>query len=58
VLDPSWGVLAYTLEDYDPVQRQMVANSQRYSYVNAIPEKEEAIHNLKSNLLNSVKERI
>jgi len=56
--DPSWAALAYNIEDYDQAQRQMLANSQRQSYIAAIPEKEQALDILKSNLLDSVKERI
>lgn len=56
--DASWGALAYNIEDYDQTQRQLLANSQRYSYLAAIPEKEEALDTLKTNLLDSVKERI
>lgn len=56
--DASWGALAYNIEDYDQAKRQLLANSQRHSYVSAIPEKEEALDTLKTNLLDSVKERI
>lgn len=56
--DASWGALAYNIEDYNQAQRQMLANSQRQTYVAAIPTKEEALNILKFNLLDSVKERI
>lgn len=56
--DPSWAALAYNIEDYDSTGRQMLANSQRFSYLNAIPKIEDSVEQLKNNLLDSVKERI
>jgi hypothetical protein len=56
--DPSWAALAYDIEDYDPAARQMLANSQRSSYLNAIPRREESLETLKINLLDSAKEKI
>lgn len=56
--DPSWAVLAYNIEDYDAAGRQMLANSQRSSYLKAIPTQEEALDQVKIHLLDSVKERI
>lgn len=57
-LDSSWGVLAYNIEDYDAAGRQLLANSQRASYLKAIPSREEALYQVKIHLLDSVKERI
>lgn len=55
--NPSWGVLAYQIEDMSPAERQHLASTQRDSYVSAIPNPEDAIDQLKARLIDSEKER-
>lgn len=56
--DPSWAALAYNVEEYDQAGRQMLANSQRFTYLDAIPRKKDALEHLTINLIDSAKERI
>lgn len=54
--NPSWGILAYTIEDLDPAGRQSLAVSQRKSYLAAIPSKDQALRSLEKTVLKN-KER-
>jgi hypothetical protein len=55
---PSWGMLAYQIEDMSPSQRQILASTQRNFYLESLPSREETKKELKDLLLNSTKERI
>ena len=55
---PSWGALAYQIEDMSVGERQKLASNQKESYVKSIPTKDAIIQQLKLNLIDSAKERI
>lgn len=56
--DPSWGVLAYQVEDMPEYARQQLAEEQYLAYKSAIPSRDEIIDVLKKDLIGSSKERI
>ena len=57
VLDESWSVLAYQVEDMEPYERQDLAERQYRSYYNSVPSKDIVLKELLSSLLDSNQER-
>ena len=54
----SWAMLGYQVEDMSPAQRQVLASTQRNVYLDYLPTAEEALIDIRDNLLGSIQERI
>lgn len=55
---PSWGSLAYQMEDVDQFERQQLAAAQVKSYRDGTPSRDEVLNKLQSIVLDLSKERI
>jgi hypothetical protein len=54
----AWAKLAYQVEDMDPYDRQELARAQFKDYVDNIPQTNQVVHTLRTDLVESTQERI
>ena len=54
----SWAMLGYQVEDMSPAQRQVLASTQRNTYLDYIPSLEESELYIRDNLIGSIQEDI